>query len=107
MTRLQSNLTNNELVTGSALMLSCMADALPSPDFYRFSQNGNALRNTRGVLTIDKAIISHEGVYECTPHNILGAGQAAVLNITVLGKNNSVFDAFFSNIFLWFFTVPM
>ena len=86
-TRLLSNLPANALLAGTTLQLNCTADAVPPPYSYSFSHNGKALASSaNGTLTIRQANVSHEGSYECTPHNILGAGQTATINITVLGK---------------------
>ena len=88
-TSLHSNLGKNELLAGSSLVLNCTADAVPPPYSYSFSHNGKALASSANcTLTIRQA--TQEGSYECTPHNILGVGQKATINITVLGKNQQM-----------------
>ena len=80
------------------LTLNCTTDAVPPAHLFKFTLNGNTLKNTSGVLKVNQVNTSHQGLYECTPYNILGAGEKAILNITVLGKKTSPSNNVSSNV---------
>ena len=95
---MRSNLLHNEVMLNRELTLNCTTDAVPPAHLFKFTLNGNTLKNTSGVLKVNQVNTSHKGLYECTPYNILGAGEKATLNITVLGKKTSPSNNVSSNI---------
>ena len=85
-TRFTSDAQGNTVMAEHAVTFSCAAESLPLPKLeLRFnSKTIGWFQN--GMFAIQSVNVSHQGLYECVPHNLLGSGPIARINLTVLGE---------------------
>ena len=69
---------------------SCSADSLPRPELELRFHGKTVDMFQNGMFSIQSVNVSHQGLYECVPHNLLGSGPIARLNLTVLGEYKSI-----------------
>ncbi|KAJ8255109.1 hypothetical protein GJAV_G00201010 [Gymnothorax javanicus] len=87
---LQQNLTDQEVDSGSTLVLHCSAQGVPSPNItwykvgHRVLQGPGITLAEDGLLTIERVKKDDEGLYECLASNTIGEVKTAAV-ITVVG----------------------
>lgn len=74
------------MVAEHSVTFSCAAESLPLPKLeLRFnSKTIGWFQN--GRFAMQSVNVSHQGLYECVPHNLLGSGPIVRINLTVLGE---------------------
>lgn len=85
-TKFTSDARSDAVMAGSSVTFSCTADSHPLPDLELRFHNNRVGTFQNGSFTIQNFSVSHEGMYECVPRNLLGTGITAHLNLTVMGK---------------------
>ncbi|KAG5851891.1 hypothetical protein ANANG_G00056620 [Anguilla anguilla] len=87
---LQQNLTNQDVNSGSTLILNCSALGVPSPNITWYKIGRPVLQGPGitlaedGLLTIERVKKDDEGLYECRASNTIGRVKTAAV-ITVVG----------------------
>lgn len=82
---LYNNGTNDTIAFGKTLHLRCQTNSVPITKSFSFYQNGMLLNKTStGVLDIPNVQRSHAGLITCHPRNLIGVGETAHVNLTVV-----------------------
>ena len=80
-----SDQKNNISPVGKTVNITCVADALPAPNYIIFHNGMKLTDDVDGVKTIQSANLSDDGRYECVANNSFGCVSAS-FNLTVNGK---------------------
>ncbi|KAJ8351229.1 hypothetical protein SKAU_G00227050 [Synaphobranchus kaupii] len=86
---LQQNLTNQDVNSGTTLILNCSAHGVPWPNitWYKIGRpvlQGPGITLAEGLLTIERVKKDDEGLYECLASNNIGKVMTAAV-VTVVG----------------------
>ena len=85
-TRLTSDAENDAVTENLQVTFHCFADSVPSAELELLFDNSSLGFFINNEFALTNVNASNQGTYKCVPHNILGTGPAATLNLTVLGK---------------------
>lgn len=94
-TVLYSNATNNTIAFGKSVGLHCKTNSIPAAQSFSFYHNGLLLaESNNGVFVIPNVQRSNAGLINCHPRNVLGVGDTAHVNLTVVyeGMSSAIFD---------------